>query len=163
MEDLLAAVALLGREPLWDKGGSVEIRIAEGDSELEVVGDLMLQLRSGYDLPGMVSQIKAQQQRGYTVAYAEEDGRAVCAAGFAIKTGLAWGKHMYIEDLVTDSDRRSSGLGRVMMDWLKSHAREHECEQIHLDSGVQRFPAHRFYLREGFNIASHHFSMVGLK
>ena len=70
---------------------------------------------------------------------------------------------MYIEDLVTDPERRSSGLGRVMMDWLKSHAREHECEQIHLDSGVQRFPAHRFYLREGFNIASHHFSIVDLK
>ena len=70
---------------------------------------------------------------------------------------------MYIEDLVTDSERRSSGLGRVMMDWLKCHARESGCEQIHLDSGVQRFPAHRFYLREGFNIASHHFSIVGLR
>ena len=69
---------------------------------------------------------------------------------------------MYIEDLVTDSQRRSSGLGRVMMDWLKCHARQNECEQVHLDSGVQRFPAHRFYLREGFNIASHHFSIVGL-
>ena len=49
------------------------------------------------------------------------------------------------------------------MDWLKCHARENECEQIHLDSGVQRFPAHRFYLREGFDIASHHFSIVKLK
>ena len=143
--------------------GSLEIRIAEGRSELEVVGSLMLQLRSGYELDGMVSQIKAQQERGYTVAYAEEGGRAICAAGFAIKTGLAWGKHMYIEDLVTDSERRSSGLGRAMMDWLKCHARENGCEQIHLDSGVQRFPAHRFYLREGFKIASHHFSIVDLR
>ena len=50
-----------------------------------------------------------------------------------------------------------------MMDWLKGHAREHGCGQIHLDSGIQRFPAHRFYLREGFNIASHHFSIVGLR
>ena len=141
----------------------MEIGIARGASELEVVASLMLQLRSGYDLRGMVSQIEAQLERGYTVAYAEEDGRAICAAGFVIETRLAWGKHMYVEDLVTDSERRSSGLGRVMMDWLKSHAREHECEQIHLDSGVQRFPAHRFYLREGFNIASHHFSIVGLR
>ena len=141
----------------------MEIRIADGDSELEVAAGLMLQLRSGYDLGGMVSQIKVQQSRGYTVAYAEEHGRAICAAGFVIETRLAWGKHMYIEDLVTDSERRSSGLGRVMMDWLKGHARESGCGQIHLDSGVQRFPAHRFYLREGFNIASHHFSIVGLR
>jgi GNAT superfamily N-acetyltransferase len=141
----------------------MEVRIAEGESEREIVGSLLVQLRSGYDLRTMVSQIKAQQERGYTVAYVEEEGQAICAAGFAIKTGLAWGKHMYIEDLVTDSERRSSGLGRVMMDWLKCHARENECEQIHLDSGVQRFPAHRFYLREGFDIASHHFSIVKLK
>ena len=141
----------------------MQVRIADSASALEVVGSLLLQLRSGYDLGSMVSQIKAQQGRGYTVAYAEEDGRAVCAAGFVIETRLAWGKHMYIEDLVTDSERRSSGLGRAMMDWLKCHARENGCEQIHLDSGIQRFPAHRFYLREGFNIASHHFSIVGLR
>ena len=141
----------------------MQVRIAESTSELEVVGSLLLQLRSGHDLGSMVSQIKTQQGRGYTVAYAEEGGRAICAAGFVIETRLAWGKHMYIEDLVTDSERRSSGLGRVMMDWLKCHARENGCEQIHLDSGIQRFPAHRFYLREGFNIASHHFSIVNLR
>ena len=60
----------------------------------------------------MVSQIKAQQERGYTVAYVEEEGQAICAAGFAIKTGLAWGKHMYIEDLVTDSERPFLGPGQ---------------------------------------------------
>ena len=141
----------------------MQVRIADSASALEVVGSLLLQLRSGYDLGSMVSQIKAQQGRGYTVAYAEEGGRAICAAGFVIETRLAWGRHMYIEDLVTDSERRSSGLGRVMMDWLKGHARENGCGQIHLDSGVQRFPAHRFYLRQGFNIASHHFSIVGLR
>ncbi len=37
-----------------------------------------------------------------------------------------------------------------MISWLKSHARQLGCNQLHLDSGVQRFSAHRFYLREGF-------------
>ena len=88
----------------------MQVRIADSVSKLEVVGSLLLQLRSGYDLGSMVSQIRAQQERGYTVAYAEKDGQAVCAAGFVIETRLAWGRHMYIEDLVTDSERRSSGL-----------------------------------------------------
>jgi len=34
--------------------------------------------------------------------------------------------------------------------------------QLHLDSGVQRYMAHKFYLREGFIIASHHFSISPL-
>ena len=50
-----------------------------------------------------------------------------------------------------------------MLDWLKSYAQKNDCGQIHLDSGVQNFSAHRFYLREGFNIASHHFSIVNVK
>lgn len=141
----------------------MEIRIAEVDSELELVGSLLIQLRPSYDLHTIISQVRAQQKRGYTVAYIKDDGQAICAAGFVIETGLAWGKYMYIEDLVTDAHRRSSGLGKVMLDWLKSHAQKNDCDQIHLDSGVQNFSAHRFYLREGFNIASHHFSIVNVK
>lgn len=138
----------------------MEIRIAEVDADLEIVGSLLIQLRPSYDLRTIISQIKAQQKRGYTVAYIKDDGQAICAAGFVIETRLAWGKHMYIEDLITDEHRRSSGLGKVMLDWLKSYAQKNDCEQIHLDSSVQNFSAHRFYLREGFNIASHHFSIV---
>lgn len=52
---------------------------------------------------------------------------------------------------------------KFLVSWFKSHALATGCEQIHLDSGVQRFAAHRFYLREGFNIASHHFSIVDVK
>jgi len=43
------------------------------------------------------------------------------------------------------------------------HAHERGCGQVHLDSGVQRFAAHRFYLRNGFDIASHHFSVKELR
>ena len=141
----------------------MEIRIAEVDSELELVGSLLIQLRLSYDLRTIISQVKAQQKRGYTIAYIKDDGQAICASGFVIETGLAWGKYMYIEDLVTDAHRRSSGLGKIMLDWLKSYAQKNDYEQIHLDSGVQNFSAHRFYLREGFNIASHHFSIVNIK
>ena len=81
-------------------------------------------------------------------------------AGFSVGEKLAWGKHIYIEDLVTNAKYRSCGVGQFLLDWFKTYARANNCEQIHLDSGVQRFAAHRFYLREGFNIASHHFSMV---
>ncbi|MCE2486738.1 MAG: GNAT family N-acetyltransferase [Desulfurellaceae bacterium] len=156
--DFLASALQADREEVH-----LEVRIAEVDSDWEIAGRLLIQLRSAYDLRTIVSQMKAQQKRGYTVVYIKDGGAAVCAAGFVIETRLAWEKHMYIEDLVTDAQRRSSGIGKVMLDWLKSYAKENGCDQIHLDSGVQRFPAHRFYLREGFNIASHHFSIANLK
>ena len=40
-----------------------------------------------------------------------------------------------------------------------AEARRRGCAQFHLDSGVQRFDAHRFYLHKGMNISAHHFAM----
>lgn len=38
-------------------------------------------------------------------------------------------------------------------------AREKDYDQFHLDSGVQRFGAHRFYLTKRMDISSHHFAL----
>ena len=124
---------------------------------------MLLQLRHGFDQQGLIAQIKAQQRDGYQLAYVEQDGRVLCVAGFVVGRKLAWGQHIYVDDLVTDAGHRSSGAGAALIDWLRSHARQLGCEQIHLDSGVQRFGAHRFYLREGFDIVGHHFSTTDLQ
>lgn len=138
------------------------IRLAESDADLERISPVLLQLRPAFDRGSLITQIKEQMRFGYRVAFLESAGQVVCVAGFVIGTKLAWGKHLYVDDLVTTERRQSTGAGAKMIAWLKAHAREHGCSQLHLDSGVQRFGAHRFYLRERFNIASHHFSITNL-
>jgi len=140
----------------------MEAKLAETDAELERIASVLLQLRTHYGQQSLVTQIKSQQQQGYEVAYVESDGRVSCVAGFVMSRKLAWGKNIYVDDLVTDSEYRSKGAGKCMIDWLKSYARANGCDQLHLDSGVQRFAAHKFYLREGFRITSHHFSIMDL-
>ena len=49
--------------------------------------------------------------------------------------------------------------GGMLFDWLVSHARENRCEVLSLDSGVQRFAAHRFYLAKRMDITCHHFAL----
>jgi len=138
----------------------MHIRIAQSDPELDRLSPVIRQLRPQYDHDTLVAQIKAQQADGYQLAYVEsDDGKVLCVAGFVISTKLPYGHHLYVDDLVTDAAARSTGAGKAMMDWLKAHARTQGCAQLHLDSGVQRFDAHRFYLREGFRIASHHFAI----
>ena len=46
-----------------------------------------------------------------------------------------------------------------MLAWLIQQAAEEGCAALHLDSGVQRKDAHRFYLREGMTLASYHFKI----
>jgi GNAT superfamily N-acetyltransferase len=140
----------------------MEVKIASSEAELRKISSVLLQLRSQYDEDSLIDQIRLQQAEGYQIAYVEKGGEVLCVAGFVICTKLAWQKHIYVDDLVTGAAVRSTGAGKFLMDWLKNHAREHGCQQLHLDSGVQRFAAHKFYLREGFELNSHHFGIPDL-
>ncbi len=137
----------------------MQVKLLSEEAELDKVGPVLRELRPQYSQEQLLRQIKKQQTNGYQLAWVEEDGAVLCVAGFVIAEKLAWQKHLYVDDLVSSESQRSRGAGKLLMDWLKQYAREQGCQQLHLDSGVQRFAAHRFYLREGFAIASHHFSI----
>ena len=84
--------------------------------------------------------------------------RAPTPAG-ACRRFLVYGRHVYVDDLVTDDDARSRGYGKAMLDWLKAEARRLGCARLQLDSGTQRKDAHAFYLREGLRIEAFHFGI----
>jgi GNAT superfamily N-acetyltransferase len=142
---------------------NMSVNIAQSDAQLRRISEVLLHLRPAFDADGLISQIREQMELGYKVAYVESGGEVLCVAGFVVGKKLAWGKHLYVDDLVTSEHHRSRGAGAKMIAWLKAHALQLGCDQLHLDSGVQRFGAHKFYLREGFNIASHHFSITDLE
>ena len=140
----------------------MHVRLAESDTDVERVADVMLELRNTFDRAGLMAQMQAQRAEGYRLAYVEAAGEILCVAGFVVGTKLAWGKHVYVDDLVTAARHRSTGAGATMIEWLRAYAKDQGCRELHLDSGVQRFAAHRFYLRERFRIDSHHFSTSDL-
>ena len=136
----------------------MQVKLANTEAELGKISDVLRQLRPQYSEEELIEQIKKQQQRGYQIAYVESTETVLCVAGFVIGEKLAWEKHIYVDDLVTSEEHRSTGAGKFMLDWLKAHAAESGCQQLHLDSGVQRFGAHKVYLREEFSITAHHFA-----
>ena len=81
------------------------------------------------------------------------------AEGYRMMESLYAGRFCYVDDLVTDETTRSLGYGGALFDWLVAEARTARCERLELDSGVQRFAAHRFYLTKRMIISSHHFSL----
>ena len=94
---------------------------------------------------------------GYTLLYIEEDGKAVSFAGFVKGYKLHRGNYIYIDDLNTLPAYRKKGHASMLMDHIEAIGREENVNEIHLDSGVQRHDAHRFYLSRKFIISSHHF------
>ena len=73
---------------------------------------------------------------------------------------LAVGRHVYVDDLVTDAASRSRGYGKAILDWLKAEATRLGCARLQLDSGTQRQDAHAFYLREGLRIEAFHLGIA---
>jgi GNAT superfamily N-acetyltransferase len=70
----------------------------------------------------------------------------------------AYGRQLYVDDLVTDEACRSQGTGKAMLAECARLAAELECVALTLDSGTQRQRAHAFYFREGMPIVSFHFA-----
>ena len=135
-----------------------EIKLAISDDEISACFAVISQLRPHLLEDSFVAQVKEQMQAGFKLACVL-DTNVVAVAGFRLAQNLAWGKFLYVDDLITDERVRSKGYGKQLVDWLSCYANEHACQQLHLDSGVQRFAAHKFYLTNNMYISSHHFTL----
>jgi GNAT superfamily N-acetyltransferase len=130
-------------------------------ADLRACHPVMVQLRPDHDEETFVAQVQRQRLQGYQLAAGRDpSGAVVVVAGFVLGEKLAWGRHLYVDDLVTDAAQRSAGAGAAMLAWLGEYARDAGCETLHLDSGMQRPDAHRFYDREGMARTSLHFTMA---
>jgi GNAT superfamily N-acetyltransferase len=135
------------------------IAVAADELDITRCYPVMAELRPHLDEDTFIRQVQRQQEDGYLLVYGEVGGEVVACAGFRVLENLASGRFLYVDDLVTCSACRSQGHGEALMNWLLDYARASNCSQFHLDSGVQRFEAHRFYFRQRMNISSYHFAM----
>jgi GNAT superfamily N-acetyltransferase len=136
------------------------IALAQTPKEIGRCHPVMRELRPHFDdVDKFVKQVEHQQQEGYLLAFVEADGEVRAVAGYRFLESLFSGKFLYVDDLVTRSVDRSGGFGGQLLDWLIEQARAHGCEQFELDSGVQRFDAHRFYFAKRMKISSYHFAI----
>ena len=89
------------------------------------------------------------------------DADSVCSVAlWRVVENTYEGRRLYVDDLVSDETRRSSGADKMLLDWLQAKAESLGCDVLALDSGVQRDRAHRFYFSEGMHISSFCFRKV---
>ena len=135
------------------------IQIASNSDDIARCFEVMHELRPHLTLESFLAQAARQQTQGWRLAFLESDGVVRSVTGYRFLENLAWGRFLYVDDLVTRDADHGGGFGSRLLDWLVDEAKRQGCEQFHLDSGVQRFGAHRFYLHKGMDITSHHFAM----
>lgn len=138
---------------------SIHIANAESDTDILRCFPVMAQLRPHLVEAEFVTRVRRMHPEGFHLARLEEDDAVRAVAGYRFHEKLFSGRTLYVDDLVSDTTRRSKGHGARLLAWLTSEARSHECDLLELDSGVQRFDAHRFYFRERMKISSYHFTL----
>ncbi len=138
----------------------MKIDLAESDAAIMACYSVMRELRERLDEKSFLARVRSQARSGYRLACLTDEGRVRAVAGFRLSENLAWGPHLYVDDLVTDPRSRSRGYGASLLGWLEEFARAEGCGELHLDSGAHRTDAHRFYRREGLEVSGPHFRRV---
>jgi GNAT superfamily N-acetyltransferase len=139
----------------------------EGVRELEageshLAADALLELRPRWETRERIAGRIDEMRPAYRLvaSFAGGDEQAAAAAGFRVMEMLAWGRIIYVDDLVTRAGQRGHGHAGAVMAHVEAEARRLDCESVQLDSGLQaeRADAHRFYFRHGMRINAFHFA-----
>ena len=136
-----------------------EIQSAKSDEDILSCFDLLKILRSDLEVNGFISQVRLQEKEGYHMIFIQDDSGIKSVAGYRIAHFLAWGKVLYVDDLITSPEARGTGFGTHLLKWLMVQAKREGCDGIHLDTGIERGEAHRLYLNLGMKINCLHLSI----
>jgi GNAT superfamily N-acetyltransferase len=93
----------------------------------------------------------------YELIGAFSAGELVGVAGAWIATKIWCGRYLEIDNLVVDSEHRSSGIGSLLIGYFETVALERDCKILVMDSYTANHPSHRLYHRLGFEIWGFHF------
>lgn len=138
----------------------MNIKSLKNHDEIAQSFDVFLELRSHLRSKEIfVAQVMEQYKEGYEIIGAYEQGEVVACIGFRFLTTLAWGKILYIDDLITKEKACGKGYGKILLDHVIQIAREHSCKEVHLDTGYARHAAHKVYLKQGFEFNCHHLAL----
>ncbi|MEJ2453932.1 MAG: GNAT family N-acetyltransferase [Candidatus Thiodiazotropha sp.] len=138
----------------------MNIAIVRSDTEIAACYPVMSELRPHIAEGEFVERVRRLEEDGYRLVCLWQDGVPQAVAGIRTGENLAWGRFLYVDDLVTAPAQRSKGHGARLLAWIREYAAKQGCAQLHLDSGLQRLDAHRFYEREGVAKFGFHFAEI---
>lgn len=140
---------------------AARIRYVETATEIAACYGLMRQLRPHLGSASeFVERWSRQLSAGYRVIALWHEAAPVALVGFRIQENLARGRHLYVDDLVTDETMRGKGNGHVLMERLKEEVRAQGCTTLVLDTPLTNTLGHRFYYRHGFLATALRFTLT---
>ena len=133
--------------------------LTPADPELPAALELLRQLRTHRTIDELAELYRMGYESGYRFTVLVEDGVVRAFAGHRVLINAAYGRYLYVDDLVTREGARSRGYGAAMLAHLHELKATLGCEDLQLDSGNHRRRAHSFYRAQGLVATGLHFGM----
>ncbi|AZU62544.1 GNAT family N-acetyltransferase [Neobacillus mesonae] len=121
------------------------IRELKNENEWAAAFSVIQQLRTHLTSTSYLSHLKQMVQEGYQLFAKYDNGRIAAVAGIVLRTNFYYGNHVFVYDLVTDSQHRSQGYGEELLMYIHEYGKNNGCNMVALESGLHRIDAHRFY------------------
>src|SRR5690348_2799671 len=108
---------------------TVEVQKVVSAEQIQACYNVMRQLRPHLaEERSFVEQVQRQFTQGYQLACCQEAGIVRAVTGYRILEFLAWGKVLYIDDLVSDEGTRRNGYGGKLLQWVIEQGRGALCD-----------------------------------
>lgn len=128
----------------------MDIRELTSPAEVQMAYSVMKQLRPHLENEQVfVEQVSRMQQQDYALIAAFENHEIVGLAGYRLQENLMYGKFLYVDDLVVTENARSKGVGSKILKAVIKVAKENNCAEFVLDTGLSMAMAQRFYFSQG--------------
>lgn len=123
----------------------------DSKANLERCFPIVKELRPHLDFESFLDIYEqSHKMNSYQLVGIESNGEILAIMGFRILYDLVRGKHLYIDDLVTTQKSRSLGLGKQLLEFAETQAKEQNCRTLRLCTGLDNTEAMRFYEKCGW-------------
>ncbi|MGI0107535.1 GNAT family N-acetyltransferase [Salinimicrobium sp. WS361] len=121
---------------------------------LPMVQELMGQQFSNEILIQRFSEMFDQNYECFKITH---DEQTVGVFGLWFMTRHYAGRSCEPDHIFIKEEYRSKGVGKNLFEFIYKYAAEKGCETSELNSYVQNYRSHKFYLNEGYEIKGYHF------
>lgn len=126
-------------------------------SDIPALCNLASQLGYVVSRSEMTRRLEPYESRADHCLFVAVDGpHVVGMLNGSLHLDLCYEPQVELQALVVDESARGKGVGKALLAEFEAWARSHEVTVIKLGSRETRRDAHRFYLREGFELEKIH-------
>lgn len=130
----------------------MKIHTARTQSDLEKFYPLLTQLRPGLNFESFLdTYYNAQKNDQYELVGFLDEEQVIALIGYRVLYDFVRGRHLYIDDLITNESLRSAGIGASVLKFAEEKARELNCVGgLRLCAVIENERGIKFYEKNGW-------------